>query len=361
MHTIFVVGGTGFFGSRICSALATHPNIRLIVAGRDRDKIAAATRALGLAPSQGVALDANSPNLVSVLRQLRVDTIVHTAGPFQQQNYHVASGCNYVDLADGRRFVCDIGSLDADARARGVTVISGASSVPGLSSGVIDRYRAEFLNLESIETGIGSGAPIPGLAAVQGIFSYCGRPIECWEDARWTTYYGWLDIRHHRFPPPVGQRLVGRCDVPDLELFPRRYSSARTVSFHAGFASDAGHLAVWLLSALARRGILKGVGRFARPLTRIGRWMEPFVSDKGGMFVEMAGVGLDHKPRRITWHLLASQNHGPHIPCGAAIALAAKLANGDSLPKGAMPCVGLLSVEEYLAPLRSLDIREIVS
>jgi hypothetical protein len=36
-----------------------------------------------------------------------------------------------------------------------------------------------------------------------------------------------------------------------------------------------------------------------------------------------------------------------------------KLAAGDRLPVGAMPFVGLLSVEEYLEPLRALDIREV--
>jgi hypothetical protein len=60
----------------------------------------------------------------------------------------------------------------------------------------------------------------------------------------------------------------------------------------------------------------------------------------------------------LTWSLLAAQNHGPQIPCGAAIALVQKLARGEALPVGAGPCVGLLSVEDYLAPLRELDVHE---
>jgi hypothetical protein len=35
------------------------------------------------------------------------------------------------------------------------------------------------------------------------------------------------------------------------------------------------------------------------------------------------------------------------------------LAAGASLPRGATPCVALLSVEQYLAPLAGLDIREV--
>src|SRR5256885_7469806 len=35
---------------------------------------------------------------------------------------------------------------------------------------------------------------------------------------------------------PICKRWLGSCDVPDLELFPQRYPTVRTVSFQAGFA-----------------------------------------------------------------------------------------------------------------------------
>jgi len=79
------------------------------------------------------------------------------------------------------------------------------------------------------------------------------------------------------------------------------------------------------------------------------------------MFVTLSGEGIEGNPSSLTWSLVAQRNHGPHIPCGAAIALARKLASGASLPKGAMPCTGLLTVEEFLEPLRDLDISEQVA
>ncbi len=78
------------------------------------------------------------------------------------------------------------------------------------------------------------------------------------------------------------------------------------------------------------------------------------------MFVTLEGQGWGQGPLTITWNLLARKNHGPHIPCGAAIALARKIASDDQLPTGAMPCMGLLTVDEFLEPLRDLSIREIV-
>jgi hypothetical protein len=89
--------------------------------------------------------------------------------------------------------------------------------------------------------------------------------------------------------------------------------------------------------------------------------MEPFVSDKGGMFVSLEGIGMDGQALKLTWHLVAAQNHGPHIPCGASIALVQKLARGDVLPHGAMPCMGLLSVDDYFVALQAYDVKELLA
>jgi saccharopine dehydrogenase-like NADP-dependent oxidoreductase len=272
----------------------------------------------------------------------------------------IQAGCNYIDLADGHEFVTGIASLDGPARERGVTVISGASTVPALSSAVVDRYLPQFVRLDSINFGISSGGRAPGLASIRSVFSYAGKSFKEWRGGAWRSVHGWLDLTRHVFPPPVGWRLLSSCDIPDLTLFPQRYPSVQTVSFHAGFASALGHLVVWGLAGLVRLHLLPSLVPFAAPLSRISQWLEPLMSDHGGMFVCLSGEGAEGKLLHVNWNLLAGQNHGPHVPCGAAIALARKLAAGVRLPTGAMPCVGLLTVKEFLAPLRNLNIREVV-
>jgi len=366
MPTVLVLGGYGFFGQRISAALASTPSLRVLLGGRDLGRATVAARTLGLPPGHAVAIDARDPTLAHVLTRLGVDVLIHTAGPFQDQDYSVAraaieAGCHYIDLADGRQFVVGIGSLSAAASARDVSVISGASSVPALSSAVIDRYLPRFGRLDSIQIGISSGARAPGFATVKGVFSYGGKPIRCWQNGSWVNTYGWLDLNRHEFPRPLGKRWLGSCDIPDLELFPRRYPTVQTVTFQAGFASDLGHLVVSSVAGLAKAGIISDMSAFARPLNRLSRWIEPIVSDKGGMFVTLEGQDIDATPLSVTWNLIAQSNHGPHIPCGAAIALARKIGSGALLPKGAMPCVGLLTVEEFLEPLRDLDVCEEVA
>lgn len=364
MHTILVLGGYGFFGSRISQELATHQEIRLLIGGRNITRARALATALGLNPDQGIYIDAHAFNLAQHLENLSVNTVIHTAGPFQGQDYSVAraaisAGSNYIDLADGRDFVAGIENLNLDARERGVFVTSGASSVPALSAAVVDRYLQNFSHLESIQHGIGSGARSPGLATIRGIFGYCGKTFLRLEAGSWKNAYGWLDLIRYKFPAPVGTRLLGGCDVPDLILFPRRYTSVRTVRFHAGFASPTGHLFVWMAAQMVRFGLIRTLAPLASPLHAISKIIEPLVSDKGAMFVSLQGIGLDGNSLNLDWHLVASQNHGPYVPCGASISLAKKLAQGEKLPFGAMPCMGLLTVEDYLSALQGYNIREL--
>jgi saccharopine dehydrogenase-like NADP-dependent oxidoreductase len=364
MHTTIVLGGYGFFGSRISKALALDEKIHLLIGGRDEAKASALATQLFLRADQGVAIDANATSLTQRLIDLKVNTVIHTAGPFQGQDYAVAhaaiaAGANYVDLADGRDFVAGISELDQSARHRGVLVTSGASSLPALSSAVVDRYFSRFCRLDSIRHGIGSGARAPGLATMQGVFGYCGKPFTRLTGGVWNQTLGWLDMKLYRFPSPIGTRLLGSCDVPDLVLFPDRYPGVQTVSFHAGFASAPGHLFVWAASQLVRARLMTSLIPFVKPLHAISHWLEPFVSDKGGMFVSLEGLDMEGHALTLNWHLIAKQNHGPHIPCGASIALVKKLARAEKLPIGAMPCMGLLTVEEYLDALKPYDVIEL--
>lgn len=363
-HRVLILGGYGFFGRIIAEGLARVPGVDLLVAGRDVNKATALAYQLGLRAENARVLDASDPKLGSALRKLGVNTLIHTAGPFQGQQYNVARACiearsHYLDLADARAFVTGIGALDAAARAAGVCVISGVSSLPALSSAVVDQHVQYFKRIESIAIGISSGAKLPGIATVRGVMGYCGKPFPVWENGAWSKAYGWLDRRTFVFPKPIGPRLLGRCDVPDLTLFPTRYAGVGTVSFHAGFASDTGHKLVEWLATQVRSGRVKSAVPYAGALYRAGRWLESMLPDRGAMFVRMHGTNDDDHTRTLVWQLLAYDNHGPHIPCGPAMALTRKIASGHVPEPGARPCLGMLTVKEILEPLQGLSLREL--
>jgi Saccharopine dehydrogenase NADP binding domain len=361
MGCVVVLGGYGNFGRRVVADLARDREHRVVVTGRDAGKARAVAEEVG-GLAQSAVLDNRAPDLAGELRRLGASVVVHTAGPFQGQDYAVAQACiearaHYVDLADGRAFVCGVGALDAAAKRNDVLVVSGASSVPALSSAVVDSLRSQFATIESIEHAITSGAKPPGVATMEGVLGYAGKPIAQWRNGTWSTSYGWQDLTRRRYPQPIGGRWIATCDVPDLELFPQRYAPVRTVVFRAGVDMAASMLTTWAASWLVRSGVLSSLTPHVPWLRRTALAIEPLGSKCSAMHVTVRGFDLRLQPLSKTWWLLAANNHGPQIPCFPAIALARKLLRGEIDTRGAMPCMGLLSVAEILAVGDGLDLR----
>lgn len=361
MGCAVVLGGYGNFGRRVVTALAEDRAHRVVVAGRDLQKAKTVVEEVG-APAEAASLDCRATNLAAELQRLDANVVVHTAGPFQGQDYVVAQACiearaHYVDLADARAYVCGIGALDQAARRNDVLVASGASSVPALSSAVVDMLRSQFAAIESIEHGITSGAKPPGIATMEGVLGYAGKPIEQWRDGAWQTVYGWQDLTRQKYPPPVGARWLGNCDVPDLELFPQRYAPVRTVVFRAGVAMTLGMLSTSAASWLVRAGMMSSLVPHVSRLRNAALAIERFGSKSSAMHVTLRGLDASSRSISRTWWLLAGNDHGPQIPCFPAIALARKLLRGEVRARGAMPCMGLLTVDEILGVGRGLDLR----
>ena len=359
MRTVVVIGGYGNFGQVISRRLAVLPNVRLIIAGHNADKARVLADSIGV---RGEEIDSNDPELAETLKRLRAHVIIHCAGPFQSADYRVAraainAGTHYIDIADGRRFVCDITTLDAAARNAGVTVISGASSVPALSSAVVNAHLHAFSRLDSIDTGISASEKIPGTATVVGVLSYVGKTIDVLRDGKRSQVIGWQGLRRERFGDPAGKRWLGYCDIPDLELFPVQYKHVRTVRFSAGLGLSITHLGTWFLSGLARAGILSRPEKYASRLGRLAKLLERFGNGTSAMYVDMSGIGKNGEYITRRWELIAQNNDGIHIPCLAAVALCRKLVDSDVINPGARPCIGLLSLDEYLKELEGLSIQ----
>lgn len=359
---VLVLGGYGNFGKRISHALAGVDGLQVIVAGRNARKASELAQLLG-ANVESASLDIGSTQFGDRLRQLQARLVIHACGPFQQRNYDIAAACiaagvHYVDLADDRRFVADIESLDGDAQAQRVLIVSGASSVPGLSSAVVDEYLPRFGALNEIRIAIAPGNRAErGEATVGSIMSYTGQPFTRWERSRWVRVFGWQDIHVYDFPPPVGRRWLANCDIPDLQLFPQRYPGVATVTFHAGLELGILHLGTWAMSVLARVRIVKSWMPYTRQITRMARWFEFFGSDAGAMFVILRGTDHDGAPLTLRWTLLAEEGHGPEIPSIAAIVLAKKLAAGTLQAVGAKPCMGFFTLAEFMHELRAWNVR----
>ena len=355
---VLVIGGYGNFGRRICESLAKEESINLIVAGRDITKASELAARLKkehpLLEIEGIALNIDAPEFVPDLQQLLPNLVIHTSGPYQNQPYHVPKACikigaHYIDLADDRRFVCDISQLNEEATQAGVLLVSGASSVPALSSAVVDHFLPEFEQLHRIEYAIAPGNQLDrGYATIKAILSYTGHPFSTWVNSQWVPVYGWMDSIVQDFGPPIGSRHLANIDIPDLELFPERYNALKTLRFRAGLELVPMHKFMVLMAWLAKKRIVKSWAPFARMSLIISNWFYRFGSNIGGMRVDLVGKDREEKDKHISWTLIAENGVGPYIPTIPAILVVRGIASGKITAKGATPCLGLFSLTEFL-------------
>lgn len=352
---VLLIGASGVFGSRIARELANDSRFCLILAGRRRVSLADLRESLGDPSVQLAVMDVGAPDLAGLVAPLQPQLVIHAAGPFQSQDYRMAEAClacgsDYIDLADGRDFVCGIGALHDRASAAGRLLVSGASTVPALSSAVVDELLPRFSVLHRIEHAISPGNTAPrGDATVAAILGYCGRRLRVWRDGHWQTGYGWMSSRRQIFP--FGRRWVGLCDVPDLTLFPERYRGVRQVVFRAGLELKLLHFGTLVAAWLVRCGLIRDLPRHARRLRRLSEVFLWAGSDIGGMVVELSGSDVLGQPLQLRWSLSAAAGDGPQIPATPAVVLARKLVDGQLPQRGAMPCMGLLTLDEMLAAL----------
>lgn len=352
MMKVMVLGGYGNFGARISRALGGDDRIELMVAGRDGRRAAAFAAELS-DRAQGVAVDMHSAGFAQVLQDHGVGLLIHAAGPFQGQDYAVARACaqagvHYIDLADGRRFVCDLPqALHSAFVDVGRVAITGASTVPALSSAVVDELCKGWQRLDSIDTCIAPAQTAPrGVATLRAVLSYCGGPIQVWDGGEWQTQIGWANPKRVDFQR-LRPRLGALCDIPDLELFPPRYQVYERTVFRAAVEVGLAQRAFSVLAWLRQIGVLKNPSGLAGLLNTSAKLFDPLGSALGGMVVRVAGLDAAGKSVKRAWHIAADNDHGPEIPCMAAILLARRLASGESMVHGAYACMGLNKLADF--------------
>lgn len=365
--SVLLLGAYGLFGAHIAGRLAREAGWRVLLAGRDARRaqhLADTLRAAADCRAElgAVAVDAQSAGLATLLRTERPDLVINCAGPFQERDHAVPrecllAGAHYVDLADGRGYVRDfVPALDALARRQNRLAVCGASSVPGLSAAVIDRYRGDFATLHGVHMGISPGNRTErGLATVAAILSYVGRPLPWRRGGAERPVHGWQQLQRRRYAG-AGVRWLAACDVPDLDLFPARYGLAE-LSFRAGLELRRLHFGLWLLSWLVRAGLVRNLAAHAASLKRASEWFLRAGSDGGAMHVELHGRDAQGRPLRRCWEIVAADGDGPQIPATPAVVIAAKLARGAMTLRGARACVDLFTLEECLASLDGFAIR----
>ena len=347
---ILVIGGYGGFGAKLSRRLAAAGH-HLIIAGRDAAKAELFCREF--ADAEPLRLD-RTWDIGPALAQVRPDLMIDAAGPFQHSDYRVPWACidagvSYLDLADAREFVAGIGSLDADARAAGVVVISGASTLPALSGAVVRKLTGDLDRVDQVHTALsGSTWSTGNESVVRAILSYVGKPLPLWRAGRRTLAYGWQGLRRERYEiegvRPL-KRWVGMADVPDLDLLPPMLPGNPNVEFRAGTDVAVHMFFLWLASWAVRCGLVPSLEPASGWLRRVQRATAFGRGDRSAMQIRVRGsLGGSGLERR--WILVAERFEGPEIPTLAAALLAEDLAR-KRLSLGARDASEALELDRF--------------
>ncbi len=345
---ILLVGGAGVFGSRLARGLADTVDADVLIAGRSLAKAQAIARDVKAAGA--VALDRSKASADDI-RALSVDLVIDAAGPFQGADLSfaracIAAGVDYLDLADGRDFVAAFAALDAEARANGVRAITGASSTPAITHAALDEMTRGWTRIDSIRVGISPGNRAPrGRSVVEAILSWTGSPMRVFEDGAWRTRPGWSGTQTRRVGA-LGRRRFALAETPDLDLLPQRFAPREDAVFMAGLELGVLHRGLGVLGWLKAIGVAQTYAPIAGTLRWLSSLLQPFGSDRGGMFVEGLGRDADGRPMRAEWTLVSLPVVGPFTPTLPALAMVRKLLAGDAVAPGARACVGILQLAD---------------
>ena len=342
---VLIIGGYGVFGSRLAELLVTDDHV-VCIAGRNLNSAEIAAKKIGC---DALRLDRSGD--LSALAEF--DVVVDAAGPFHAYGdapYRLASaaimqGVHYLDLSDNAAFCAGIKQLDEKARAAGVCVLSGLSTVPAISSAAVTALaNGETPSLIDCAILPGNNSP-RGFSVMSSILNQTGRPISSWLGNKWVDAVGWSNPQTYDLPRGL-KRQGWQIEVPDNQLFPQ-YFNAETVIFRAGLELG---IMRWGLAALSKvrtiwpfpvDGVVLRVAKFLADL------LQGLGTGNGGMSV-MVLVGRE----RRYWRLLIEDGKGPYIPAVATRALLRK----DDLPIGAGAALDVISLDEAEAAMADLRV-----
>ncbi|MFY0619459.1 DUF4166 domain-containing protein [Shimia sp.] len=350
---VAVLGGYGVFGGRLADLLVRDGH-QVVVVGRSFAKAEALAGQLGCA-----ALEWDIHSDPAPLVALSPDVVIDAVGPFQtyvEDPYRVARlslqmGADYLDLSDSAAFTSGISILDAEAKRVGRRVLSGVSSVPGLSSAVVADLVLGLDDVLLIESAILPGNRAPrGASVMASIMGQLGRETQVWRGGKWRALRGWRAARRVTLAP--GLERVGRfVEVPDIRLFPEAFK-ARSVMFRAGMELGFLNFGMRMVAAVRQVVPFEITPRRVAVFRWLAQLTERFGTDRGGMHVEVIGR-QGEQVRRHSWTLVAEAGEGPYIPAVAARVL---MRHFEEVPPGARPCVRDVSLDQMQAGWADLEV-----
>ena len=355
---VVVLGGYGEFSRRVAAGIAALPQVECVLGLPP--PAADATR---LAQSIGVPfmmLDPNDP--ASLFRLLEgAFAVVNVRGPFTGRDHltipaHCAAlGVHYIDPADTREYVEDFTRLTREAREHDALLVTGAGTAPAVTSALTEWLIEGFERVDEIHIFVTPGmGDRREIATARSIVGQVAAPLPVKESGRWREEHSWTRPITIRFPSPIGRRRGYLCDLPDLELFAKRFD-ARTITARAGFAPGALNMTLATLAAMRVRGWVKRLSPMPTLLVRLAAHLIYVGAKASALRVAVTGVRDSVKEEHVAY-LIARNDAGTALSAAPILALVRRWVQEGVKQTGAVPCVGMLGFNDLKPEMAPYDI-----
>jgi saccharopine dehydrogenase-like NADP-dependent oxidoreductase len=237
--------GCGTIGAETAQLLAADEVFaRLLVADQDATRTQQVAAAVG---EKATPVQADVHDAATVARLAQGTSVgLNTTGPFTRQvttAMHTAlhTGTPYADINDEAEVLWELfeaRTLDTEARQRGLPLVVGLGSSPGLTN-IWARYLADQMDtVSAFHIAIAMNPSYRSPAVFRHRFSTHGGEVVVFRQGRWQHVSGFSEEEDIVFPEPVGSvrvHLAGHCEPVTL---PRFFPGLQTVDMKAGFTVD---------------------------------------------------------------------------------------------------------------------------
>jgi lysine 6-dehydrogenase len=354
---LIVLGGAGDMASRAVRELAREAEVTaLTVADYDLEAASRLAQDLGDKVS-AVWVDANDhAALVDTIRGH--DAAASGIGPFYRYEARVAraaieAGVPYVSICDDYDAAEAVLELDEEAKAAGVTVLTGLGWTPGLSNVLARKGAEQFDLVDEIDVSWGSSASdSEGYAVILHTLHIFTGQVPSFQKGRLVPVPAGTGKEVVLFPAPAGRVNCYHLGHPEPVTLPRFLDvpGVRTVTLKGGLIEQPlNDLAIWL-------GRLRLTDSPAKKdmLGQIIKATLPFLSKLGEAEQPISAVRVDVGGWKDSTYRQVSYGAAAHMPdlTGLPLAIGAlMLARREISIPGVVAPEACVEPEAFLADL----------
>jgi saccharopine dehydrogenase-like NADP-dependent oxidoreductase len=359
---VIALGGAGDMGRRAVADLALQPEVEEItVADYNNDAARKLAVELGGAPHVApLRVDANDHSaLVNSL--LGHDVAFSAIGPFYKFEAKVAraaieAGVPLVTICDDYDAAEEVLGLDAAAKEKNVTVLTGCGLSPGLSNVLARKAADQLERVDAIHVAwAASASDSKGYAVILHVLHMVTGEVPTYRDGRTALVTAGSEGERLEFPRPLGEVHVSHVGHPEPVTIPRFIEGVRTVTLKGGLSENyLNNLTRWMARARltdtdSKKDRLGRAINFTLPaLKAVGRSKEPM----SGIRVDVVGL-KDGQETRLVYSAADHMNNLTGVPLAIATLM---LGRGQIKDAGVLAPEACIEPDAFLRELRERGI-----